>query len=178
MTTRTPTELLREEHRIILAGLDVLEGAAVRLRGGGGLPERLWPSLLAFFKAFADRNHHAKEENALFPAMIKAGVPGPGGPIDVMLEEHEQGRGLLRAMDAAGAPAERATLAERYVTLLREHIDKENGIVFPLADAVLDPPAQSALQRDFDAVEAELGIAASPDAAERTVKDLAASLAG
>ena len=38
MMTRTPTELLREEHRIILAGLDVLEGAAVRLRGGGTLP--------------------------------------------------------------------------------------------------------------------------------------------
>jgi hemerythrin-like domain-containing protein len=174
---RMPTELLREEHRIILAGLEVLERAAGRLRRDGALAEGLWPAMVTFFRVFADRNHHAKEENSLFPAMIKAGVPGPGGPIDVMLEEHEQGRALLRAMDG-GVPAQQAALADRYVTLLREHIEKENGIVFPLADAVLDPPAQSALQRDFDAIEAEVGAAATLDAAERAVNGFAAALGG
>ena len=69
--------------------------------------------------------------------MVKAGVPSEGGPIGVMLEEHTQGRVLVQAMAAAG-PAERPAVARRYIRLLRDHIEKENGVLFPLADSILD----------------------------------------
>ncbi|HEY6103772.1 MAG TPA: hemerythrin domain-containing protein [bacterium] len=82
-----------------------------------------------------------KEERCLFPALAKAGVPEAGGPVAVMLEEHDRGRALLRVMES-GAAADRARAAREYVGLLREHIDKENGVLFPLADAVLDDPAR------------------------------------
>lgn len=171
----TPTEVLREEHRVILRALGVLEAAAARLAGGRPPPEGWWPETIAWLRAFADKNHHAKEESWLFPAMVKAGVPSDGGPIGVMLEEHQRGRALVRAMEA-GEPASRAAKAREYVTLLREHIEKENGVLFPLADAVLDEAAQRALQREFEAVEADQGRDASIPHAEAAVERLAAAL--
>lgn len=172
----TPTDVLREEHRVILRALGVLEAAAARLAGGRPLPEGWWPEIIAWLRGFADKNHHAKEETSLFPAMVKAGVPSVGGPIEVMLEEHQRGRALVRAMEA-GEPLDRAAKARDYVALLREHIDKENGVLFPLADAVLDEAAQRALQREFEAVEAEQGRDASIPQAEAAVERLAAALA-
>jgi hemerythrin-like domain-containing protein len=172
----TPTDVLRDEHRVILRALDVLEMAAAQLARGRPLPDGWWPEIVAWLRSFADKNHHAKEEAALFPAMIKAGVPSEGGPIAVMLEEHERGRALVRAMEA-GEAAARATKAREYVALLREHIDKENGVLFPMADAVLDDRAQGALTREFEAVEAEQGRDASIPHAEAAVERLQATLA-
>jgi len=171
-----PTDVLRDEHRVILRALDVLEAAAARLAGGRPLPAGWWAEIIAWLRAFADKNHHAKEETSLFPAMVKAGVPSDGGPIGVMLDEHTRGRSLVRAMEA-GEPAARAAKAREYLALLREHIDKENGVLFPLADAVLDEAAQRALQREFEAVEVEQGKDASIPHAEAAVDRLAAALA-
>ena len=172
----TPTDVLRDEHRVILRALDMLEMAAAQLARGRPLPDGWWPEIVAWLRSFADKNHHAKEESSLFPAMVKAGVPSEGGPIAVMLEEHERGRALVRAMEA-GEAAARAAKAREYVTLLREHIDKENGVLFPMADAVLDDRAQGALTREFEAVEAEQGRGASIPHAEAAVERLQAALA-
>jgi hemerythrin-like domain-containing protein len=172
----TPTDVLRDEHRVILRALDLLEVAAARLARERPLPEGWWGEIIAWLRTFADKNHHAKEETSLFPAMVKAGVPSDGGPIGVMLDEHARGRALVRAMEAGGA-LDRAAKAREYVALLREHIDKENGVLFPLADALLDEAAQRALQREFEAVEAEQGRDASTPHAEAAVERLTAALA-
>jgi hemerythrin-like domain-containing protein len=148
----TATGILREEHTRILRALDDLERAAGRAAGAEAPTDDWWAEALAWLSAFADRNHHAKEEDLLFPAMIRAGVPAAGGPIDVMLEDHERGRALMRAM-AAAAGAARAALAREYVALLRDHIDKENEILFPLAEAVLSAAEQDKLKVDFAATE-------------------------
>jgi len=171
----TPTEVLREEHRVILQALDALESAAGRLAGGGSLPDGWWDEVIGWLRGFADRNHHAKEERSLFPALVKAGVPSEGGPIAVMLEEHTEGRALIQAMEQGDAAA-RADVARRYVRLLREHIDKENGVLFPLAEAVLEEPAQQALGREFETVEAGEGREALIEYAEARVERLAAAL--
>ncbi|SRR6266545_878764 len=171
----TPTDVLREEHRVILRALDLLEVAARRLAAGRPLPEEWWAAIIAWLRGFADTNHHAKEERLLFPAMVKAGVPLSGGPIGVMLEEHERGRALIRAMEA-GEGSACAARAREYVTLLREHIDKENGVLFPLADAVLDEAAQRGLGREFEAVLAEQGREASIPHAEAAIERLGAAL--
>jgi hemerythrin-like domain-containing protein len=150
---KNPTDVLRDEHVLILRALDALETAADRLERGDVVPETWWIDLIAWLRAFADGNHHAREEHLLFPAMVKAGVPGEdGGPITLMLEEHEMGRALMRDMQKNGQAA-RATAAHRYISLLRTHIAKENRVLFPLADAVLDASAQQSLTRAFEAVE-------------------------
>ena len=170
-----PTDVLRDEHMIILRGLDLLEAAAARLEAGTGPPESWWDEALTWFRDFADRNHHAKEENSLFPAMIKAGAPAAGCPVDVMLEEHAEGRALLQAM-TANDPRERTRVVRQYAQLLRDHIDKEHGIVFPLAEAILDEQALEWIAHEFNTVEAEQGDRASLDSAQSVVDGLGAAL--
>jgi len=172
---KAPTAVLLDEHRVILRALDALERAAEGLAAARPLPDGAWSGLLDWLRAFADRNHHAKEERSLFPAMVKAGVPSEGGPIGVMLEEHERGRALIQAMDR-GAPADRAARAREYAALLRAHIAKENDVLFPLADAVLDERAVQELRREFETVGAELGRDASIAYAEAALARLDAAL--
>jgi len=172
---KSPTQTLREEHRVILRALVLVEVATARLSGGPALPDGWWEGLLEWLRAFADRNHHAKEEECLFPALAQAGVPAAGGPVGVMLEEHTEGRALIRAM-AEGQVDRRTEAARRYVHLLRDHIDKENGVLLPLADAVLDSQAELLVARGFEKVEAEQGPAASIEHAEAAVERLAAAL--
>lgn len=171
------TRTLREEHVLIRQGLDLLEAAAERLERGHPVPEAWWAGLFAWFHTFADRNHHAKEEHALFPAMAKAGLSAEGGgPISVMLQEHDEGRALVR-LAADGEPGPRAAAARRYIDLLRAHIVKEDDILFPLADTVLDEEAQEALAREFDTLAAAMGQDALPDCAAVVVRELGLSLA-
>lgn len=171
----TPTQVLREEHRAILRVLELLEAGADRLAGGGALPEGWWVRTIEWLRAFADRSHHAKEERFLFPALAAAGVPTEGGPVGVMLAEHAEGRVLIGRMDSSDRQ-DQLDAAQRYVRLLRDHIDKENGVLFPLADAVLDLPARQALAREFEMVEIEQGRAVSLEHAEADVERLAAAL--
>ena len=172
---KSPTDILRDEHRVILVALTTLERGAERLAAGKALPGGWWDQMLELLRAFADRNHHAKEEKSLFPAMVKAGVPAEDGPISVMLEEHVQGRALIRAMAAEDA-GQRVAAARQYVQLLRDHIAKEDEIVWPLAEAVLDDQAVAAVAREFEAVEAEQGREASIDYQEMVMKRLGETL--
>jgi hemerythrin-like domain-containing protein len=151
---RSATDILRDEHQVILRVLLTLESAAEQLAAGGAMPEERWASMIAWLRAYADGNHHAKEEKVLFPAMIKAGVPDEGGPVAVMLQEHAEGRALL-AMMYTGEPADKAAAARRYIRLLRDHIDKENGVLFPLADAVLDERDQAEVCRELASLETQ-----------------------
>jgi hemerythrin-like domain-containing protein len=171
----TPMDTLREEHVIILRALDALESAARRLGAGDTLPDGWWRDMIEWLRAFADLSHHAKEERGLFPAMERAGLPSKGGPVGVMLEEHTEGRDLIQAMES-GDPAWRSMQALRYVRLLRDHIDKENGVLFLIADSVLDDTALRAVGREFEAIRMERGERASIDGAEAKVGRLVAAL--
>ena len=160
---------------MILRALVLLEEAASRLAGGRPLPGGWWEQLLDWLRTFADLNHHAKEETYLFPALTRAGVPAAGGPVSVMLEEHSEGRALIQVMAHADV-GRRGEAARHYVHLLRDHIDKENGVLLPLAEAVLDSQAQLLLARAFEEIEAGSGAPASIERAEAEVDRLAAAL--
>ncbi len=169
------TAALRDEHQVILKALDVLAAAAERLARAEPVPEAAWSGLLEWLRSFADARHHAKEERWLFPALEAAGVPRAGGPIGVMLEEHDLGRALVRGM-RKGPAAARAAGARTYVDLLRAHIHKENDVLFELADALLDARAVEALARDYAAADLEQGASSEPAAAEAALARLAAGL--
>lgn len=156
------TNVLRDEHAGIERMLNVLEIAARRVQRGEQVPPELFRDATDFFRNFADGCHHAKEEEHLFPALEERGVPREGGPLGVMLTEHDEGRACIRAMKAAiepafaGDPDSRKALVENalgYVALLRQHIFKENNILFPMADTLLSPAEHSHLYDAFDAIE-------------------------
>ena len=119
-----------------------------------------------FIRVFADGCHHGKEEDILFETMVEHGMPRELGPIAVMLGEHEQGRELVRTLtDLAARSAEpgwsdadrqriRQTVRS-YAELLRQHIEKEDGILYPMAVTRLDAPTMADIARRFEAFEAE-----------------------
>lgn len=173
----TPTAMLRHEHEVILRALALLERLGRRLEVGESVDETVLAWLCDFFSTFADRCHHGKEEQHLFPALERQGVPREGGPLGVMLYEHEQGRAFLRAMREGNDQAI-AEAISAYVELLRAHIDKENNVLFPLAEQVLPHEEQHGLVRSFDAVEEAV---AGPGVHERIlaeVERLEASVSG
>ncbi len=145
-----PTDDLRDEHRAVLVAVSILEGIAERTEKGEAVPKEHLEQLNEFLHGFVDKCHHGKEETALFPAMQAAGVPGKGGPIGAMLLEHEAGRALVRKMaEGKGfAPA-----AREYAALLRGHIEKENDVLFPMADKVLSDGVQQRLEQEFERIE-------------------------
>lgn len=155
------TALLSDEHRVIERVLATVERLTHKPAS-----ESLasWKKALDFIRHFADRCHHCKEEEVLFPAMEAHGIPNEGGPIGMMLMEHEEGRSYVRAMlDAvgkieAGDGSAQATLfayANRYLQLLREHIQKEDDILFRIADEVIPADEQKRLLKTFETHEAE-----------------------
>lgn len=147
-----PTEHLRAEHDVFLRALALLEGLGERLGNGTPVDRPTLDWLVAFFRNYVDRCHHGKEEQHLFPALERHGFPRHVGPVAVMLAEHEQGRALLRRMaEAEGAVA--AEAIRLYARLLRSHIDKENSVLFHLADQAVPEGEQAALGEAFAAVE-------------------------
>jgi len=158
------TRILREEHDVILRGLSVLSVMAAAGDRGELPPAQDASDIVEFIRKFSDALHHHKEEGLLFPVMERAGFPRDGGPVGVMLAEHEEGRRLVSRAEAAlaetGSPADAAKAfgraAGEFVVLMRNHIAKENDILFNIADQRIEEAAAAALDMDFaEAVEAQ-----------------------
>jgi hemerythrin-like domain-containing protein len=149
-----------EEHRVIERALDALEEAATRLELGREVSPTILEALLDFVRGFADRCHHHKEEGVLFPYLEERGLPPNEGPVGVMLHEHEVGRSHVSAMAEAiwdSKLEEFAAHARAYVELLREHIVKEDNVLFPMADQLMAEEDAGRLMERFHHTEEELG---------------------
>jgi hemerythrin-like domain-containing protein len=159
-----PTEILMNEHRVIEQVLNCLEAIAQRAISEDKLDRVAVRKALDFLQNFADRCHHGKEEQHLFPTVEARGMSREHGPTGVMLSEHDQGRQHIQAMAAAieevaaGWPEALQRFvdhAQSYVRLLREHIMKEDLCLFPMANRVLTEDDQHALMSAFEKVEHE-----------------------
>lgn len=160
----TPTGVLREEHEGIKQMLSVLDEMCNRLESRGNVPSDHFDKVVDFLKTFVDKCHHGKEEDLLFKAMEEAGIPRNGGPVAVMLMEHETGRGFVRALAAGvekykkgdnSAAQEISDNGHNYVELLWAHIDKENNILYNIADMHVPKPVQDQLLKAFEKIETE-----------------------
>jgi hemerythrin-like domain-containing protein len=159
-----PTEILKEEHQLILTMLQVIDAVCIKLESGETVKLEHCADMIDFIRNFADKCHHAKEEKLLFPAMEKAGIGRESGPIGVMLAEHAEGRYFVKGMDEALAEMKSGDSvatskfvqdATSYINLLDGHIVKENNVLFMMADERLSAQQQEELLKGFDRVERE-----------------------
>lgn len=158
------TEILSSEHRVIERVIASLETAAEKLETGQNVRPGFFIEAYDFIKGFADGCHHKKEEGVLFKMMGEHGLPEQGGPVGVMLMEHEQGRIFTRGMreaaqklDAGDVTARTAVIqnAYGYATLLRQHIRKEDNVLFPMANKVIPAAEYEQVFEGFEQVEHE-----------------------
>jgi uncharacterized protein len=148
---------------------------------------------LEYFTGYVERCHSHKEEDHLFPMMEAAGMPRQGGPLAVMLMEHQQSETSLAELKPLAADyvagrvevlPELCRVFGAYARVLKDHFWKENDILFPMARRMLSETDAARLAAGIEAVEASLG----PDTRQRyyalaqriveasDVKDLSAGL--
>ena len=153
MSMGKATQDLRKEHDSILHVLSVLDQmkATANISDAGRFKQ--YGEVVYFLKIFADRCHHGKEEDHLFPELVSKGMPNENGPVGVMLQEHKLGRDYISAMSGAVESMDRVsfeTAAAGYADLLRKHIQKENNVLFVMADKVLDAQEQDEMFERFE----------------------------
>jgi hemerythrin-like domain-containing protein len=135
-------DTLMEEHRVIERVLEALDTYVTRIENGVPADRARVAEFAEFLREFADTCHHGKEEEILFKKLIELGFPREQGPVGVMLFEHAQGREHVAAIAAVGRGSGPVTEQERqslvahtraYVPLLRQHILKEDRVLYPTA---------------------------------------------
>jgi hemerythrin-like domain-containing protein len=156
---------LRMEHDAVRLTLKVLDRICqeIELSGKLGNAQHV-DHLLEFFTVFVDKCHHGKEEELLFPALEQIGVNRDNGPIGVMLREHQLGRESVQKMKATfsqfktgsvSAAVDFTRNARDYISLLDQHIEKENNVLFPLAEKQLSEAKLAELLKGFEKIEAD-----------------------
>lgn len=174
------TERLSAEHRWILELLDLLEAVCDRLSETAALPPGSLHRAVTLVVELSDVCHHAKEEQVLFPALESAGMPSHGGPVAVMRHEHELFRSFVRTMSDSSETASRGAgpgrtrfidASLRFIEGLREHIAKEDEILFPMAENLLDDEAKQRVLAGYRETE---GAAVGPHAHARFRAELEA----
>jgi hemerythrin-like domain-containing protein len=143
---------------VIEQALRALDGMCLSLKTGGNVPPEALSQMLDFIQNFADRFHHAREETYLFPALSQSGFPEDGGALGFLLEEHEIERRLTAELELAideyrhgdSAAADRfVEAANKFRDHLVGHMQKEDAILFRLAEEVLDEAVKASLTRSF-----------------------------
>lgn len=157
----TWNELLTKDHETTER---VIEAMTRAFEAPQGPSRQMVADAVEYFGSYVDQCHNKKEENHLFPLIERLGIPRHGGPLGVMLQEHEESETLLAQFvalgrgygdgDATTADDLRGAF-ERYSTLLKDHFWKENDILYPMARRVM---------RDADAASVVEGIVATEQA--------------
>lgn len=150
------------EHELIERAMAILQRNLDGLETGKYDATQLTRSL-DFLLEFGDKVHNKKEEDHLFPLMETRGIPVEGGPLGVMLMEHEAERELLARMmlDVPKLkdfePAEIARFVregKEYLKIRAEHIWKENDVLYAMGRKVISQEDADALLVNFNAIDA------------------------
>jgi hemerythrin-like domain-containing protein len=168
----TATQNLENDHVYILRLIEVMER----------ITESLDPNvdhlelIVRVIREFADGLHHAKEEQLLFPLMVQKGFSNQSGPVAVMLHDHAEGRNFVTGMAEnisefkRGDQTALSAVYENmfgYADLLKNHIGKENNVLFRMADKAFSNAEQESLLMKFTKIES--GSETSPGKEDYTV---------
>ena len=177
------TQQLIDEHRAVNLMLKVFDHALLRPR----IDLEDVEQIIGFLKGFVDKCHHGKEEDLLFPELIRHGMPESGGPIGQMLYEHQTGRSFIADMEKAvrslkngqsDAARRLIDAGRKYRDLLVSHIEKEDQVLFKMADNLLDETVQDRLYEEFETLEIERMGPGQHERYHELLKSLAAKYLG
>lgn len=152
------TKNLEDDHVFILQLIDTMEIMTTSFDPVVADLEEV----VELIKSFADGLHHAKEESLLFPLMVEHGFSIQQGPVAMMLHEHSLGRNYVKEMAENIELFKKGDLSALamiyhsmlgYGELLRNHIAKENNVLFRMADQALANEEQDLLCKQFQGIE-------------------------
>jgi hemerythrin-like domain-containing protein len=161
-----PTEILEDEHRLIIRVVNSLNIFAQTMEDGWEIEEEVFSDLIEFMRIFAEKWHHAKEEEALFPLLIKRGVPATGCPLAQLTLEHKKANNfvseIVKFMELLrkGDPDARTKVIQGLRDLSSyyvNHIWNEDNMLFPMANRILKDDDQQMLLREFSHIDKKHG---------------------
>jgi DUF438 domain-containing protein len=157
-------DYLVAEHELVERGMAVLKTCLEAIELSVEVNTVQLGRALDFLLQFGDKIHNTKEEKHLFPLMGAKGIPVEGGPLGVMLREHEAERTLLTRMLALLPMFTELSFGDRlsfkeegmeYLTVRAEHIWKENDILYPMGRQVLSDEDNRKLLAEFERINRE-----------------------
>ena len=151
--------IIRDEHRSIGAILHGMEYLVERVRTRKAkIDPRVFSAMIYYLDTFSERMHHPKEDRYLFKAMRSRG--GEAAAVVADLEkEHAAGGEALKRLEQSlvryeeGGDKEFPAFAEavaKFVREYRDHMQKEESVVFPLAQRILSTADWQAIDRAFE----------------------------
>src|SRR3989339_152624 len=153
-TNSETSEILSKEHEYILKVVDALELEITQLKNKN-INATFFAKIIDFIRNYADKFHHAKEENILFKEFNKCAEEGlvHCNPVEQMLFEHDEGRKNVKMMESGMNDKNKLIEGARnYIRLIREHIFKENNILYPMADEALSKKVQKTMLEKFNKI--------------------------
>lgn len=152
------SRILSKEHEGILKVVDALE-SEIRELENKKIDIKFYKKVIDFIKNYADKFHHAKEEDILFKEFNKCAEEEcvHCNPVEQMLFEHDVGRKNIKMMETGLDEKNKNKLIEgarHYIELIREHIFKEDNILYPMADEVINQDVQKAMLEKFKKINA------------------------
>ena len=157
------TQSLRKDHKLIEKVLQALDATIKLLKDGKHIPEQILLPTIDFTQNFTDVCHHGKEEEALFPALEKAGMPSHMGPIRMMIIDHQRTKTISKKIGETSKKyletndsIDLILALEVYVQHVTEHLWKENNRLFMMAEARLNHAAKDVNKNLRDVEERKL----------------------
>lgn len=130
-----PIRELVNEHVIIKSFLALVPDLCKRLEEERDLDKELILGIVDFIRNYADKFHHAKEEDILFKYTDEG-----QDIIKVMYEDHKTGRNYVKAILEGLNTQDVGQITRNlnaYKELLTQHIKKEDEILYPWFDRAL-----------------------------------------
>lgn len=150
---KTALEILSAEHQNILKVLEAVLEECHGLGSGKETDVGFFRKVVNFVKNYADKFHHAKEEDILFVELNREGVLSHCNPTQQMLYEHDLGRGFVKALEEGIEENNKEKIiknAIEYAQLLQDHIFKEDNILYPMADDALSEVVKKEMLERFE----------------------------
>ena len=153
------TELLKQDHKIILRSLDVLEEIAAKVHMGERPNPQDVESMLRFLRVFEDEHHQTKEESALFPELMSC-AQSEQRSLRQMLFEHDQERSLVEGLEEAVRTEKGIDFVgytHRLCSILISHVYKEDHILFDIIEHSFSGEQDEKVVAEFKKFDESLG---------------------
>lgn len=154
-----PVSLLIQEHNLIKEAIELAKNCRNQLNNNIKY-ENSVRQLIDFFRNYADNYHHQKEEQILFPEMVKANEMLEQGIVFEMFENHSDFRQMISSIEnfLNNKDFEKSqNKLEQYSEALLDHIAVEDDEVFEIAKSLFDDNELQKIYFRFIDIDSEIG---------------------
>ena len=158
----TPTENLINEHKKINELLDIMSKIALKIKSKDVFYPNDVEEVVKYLINIIENSHHGKEDDVFYPELISSGIPKETAPLSIINYEHIISVNYLKDISSCvvnckiGNDFSGELLADsltNYVIAIKNHIQREEEIVFPIANEVFSIEKQNEILQRFEVIE-------------------------